>query len=347
MLLCDSGSPDAVAGRAAALEACAQALPAPALASPLSRPAVEQDRPVAVDPQAAGTAAAADDSAAPRAPATGRPSADPAAKRDGDPSDIVVRARIGTTPGDPLEAVNIQSFEMTLEVDKAVLRPMSLAFAKTVPSPLRDGLGNALANVREPVVFLNFLLQHKVGKAVETLSRFVINSTLGVAGLFDIAKRRPFRLPRRPNGLANTLGFYGVHAGPFLFVPLVGPITLRDLVGGVVDRLVVPGFFGRPFNQLYYTVPTAIFSELDHRAAFDEQLEMLHNDPANPYAATRAFYLQRREAEIEALHRKRRPSAGDALPGEAPANAPATPSGPAAPVPATLNPSDASVPPPK
>lgn len=333
---------DAMASAAPMPEGCAQALPAPSSANPALRAAVEPVDPVAADSQQAALPAG-DGTAARRTTATDTPLAGPAAappttpapvtalapalRADGDQSDIVVRARLGTTPGDPLEEVNIKAFAMTLEVDKAVLRPLSLTFAKTVPGPLRDGLGNALANVREPVVFLNFLLQHKVGKAVETLGRFVINSSIGLAGLFDIAKRKPFRLPRRPNGLANTLGFYGVHAGPFLFVPLVGPITLRDLVGGVVDRLVVPGFFGKPFNRLYYTVPTAVFSELDHRAAFDEQLEMLHNDPANPYAATRAFYLQRREAEIEALHRKHRPPARDSEPVPIPA-APNTPVSP-------------------
>ncbi|MFM9827383.1 MAG: VacJ family lipoprotein [Sphingomonas sp.] len=260
--------------------------------------------------------------AAPAAPQSGPDKPNPVA----DPADIIVWARHAAPPGDPLESVNMKAFELTQEVDQAVVRPVALAFAKTVPGPVRDGLGNALTNLREPVVFLNYMLQHRIGKAVETLSRFVINSTLGVAGLFDIAKRRPFKLPRRPNGLADTLGFYGVHAGPFLFLPLVGPITLRDLAGGLVDRLVVPTFFGKPFNRLYFTVPTGLFAELDHRAAFDDQLKTLHKDPATAYAATRAFYLQRREAEIEALHsRHRKPKSAASVPGGAAAPAPDVP----------------------
>ncbi|MFX6258432.1 MlaA family lipoprotein, partial [Acinetobacter baumannii] len=88
------------------------------------------------------------------------------------------------------------------------------------PVPVRSGIRNFLYNLREPIVFVNFLLQHKAGKAAETLGRFVVNSTVGVGGLFDMAKRRPIHLPRRPNGFADTLGFYGVKPGPFLFLPL-------------------------------------------------------------------------------------------------------------------------------
>src|SRR3546814_6026547 len=89
--------------------------------------------------------------------------------------------------------------------------------------PVRDGLGNALRNISEPVNFLNFLLQFKIGKAAETLGRFVVNTTFGVGGLVDVAKTKPFNLPYRRNGFANTLGFYGVEPGPYFYLPLVGP----------------------------------------------------------------------------------------------------------------------------
>src|SRR3546814_7125122 len=71
-----------------------------------------------------------------------------------------------------------------------------------------------------PINFLNFLFQFKIGKAVETVGRFAINSTIGVAGIFDVAKKPPVNLPYRPNGFANTLGFYGVEPGPYFFLPL-------------------------------------------------------------------------------------------------------------------------------
>lgn len=308
LLACAPAGSQAAPADATASDACDQAASLPAPSGGAIAPAGQALIPVPAD--AAPTESPSD---------AALQSATPGHPQDSAQPDIVVKAKSAPPPGDPLESVNLKSFQMTQDVDKAVIRPMALAFAKTVPGPLRAGLGNALANLREPVVFLNYLLQHNIGKAAETVARFVVNSTLGVAGLVDIARRKPFKLPRRPNGLANTLGFYGVHAGPFLFAPLVGPITLRDLIGGVVDRLVVPTFFGRPFNRLYFTVPAGAFSELDHRAAFDDQLEMLHQDPTSPYAATRAFYLKRREAEIEALHTRRR-KAGDAAPPAPPAD---------------------------
>jgi phospholipid-binding lipoprotein MlaA len=217
-----------------------------------------------------------------------------------DQGDIVVTGRV-RSPTDPLEKANAKSYEVTQSVDKAFVGPVAIAYKKKLPGPIRSGLRNFLYNVREPNVFLNFLLQLKPGKAMETLGRFAINTTIGGAGLFDVAKRRPFKLPRRPNGFADSLGYYGVKPGPYLFLPLIGPTTVRDLVGGGLDRLVLPLSVGKPFNELVYTVPIGVLSTVDHRAEFDEQLHKLHDGTADPYEASRAFYLQRRQAEIDHL----------------------------------------------
>src|SRR5258706_52610 len=173
----------------------------------------------------------------PAAQAEGQTPTEPAAPapRPGvDQNDIVVTGR-PHAPGDPLENVNAKSFAVTQSVDKAFVGPVALAYKKHVPAPVRSGLRNFLYNLKEPDVFLNFLLQLKPGKAMETLGRFAINSTIGGAGLFDVAKRRPFKLPRRPNGFADSLGYYGVKPGPFLFLPLIGPTTVRDLVASGLD----------------------------------------------------------------------------------------------------------------
>ena len=217
------------------------------------------------------------------------------------PKDIVVTGR-KETAGDPLRAVNAESFAVTQKVDDAVIGPVARTYKKTVPSPIRRGIHNFLYNLREPIVFLNFLLQFKPGKAAETVGRFAINTTIGVAGVLDMAKRKPFHLPRRSNGFANTLGYYGVKNGPFLFLPIVGPTTIRDLLGGAVDRLILPVGVGHPFNSTSYTVPAGILGALDHRSEFDQTLKDLHDNSPDPYAATRSFYLNRRQAEIDHLH---------------------------------------------
>ena len=233
----------------------------------------------------------------------GDPDAAPIAAHAGAPDDIIVTAGSHAPHGDPLQHLNAQAFAATQVVDRAFIGPLASVYEHGLPEPVRSGLSNFLYNLREPVVFINFLIQIKPGKGAETLGRFALNSTLGVGGLFDVAKRRPFRLPRRPNGFADSLGFYGVKPGPFLFVPLIGPTTLRDLVGDGVDRLVVPLLAVAPFNRAAYTIPAAVVSTLDHRVAFDAERKVLAS--SNPYAARRTFYLQDRQAEIDALRGQR------------------------------------------
>jgi phospholipid-binding lipoprotein MlaA len=159
-------------------------------------------------------------------------------------------------------------------------------------------------------VFINDLLQLHPGRAAKTLARFAINSTVGIVGLVDVAKRKGINLPYRPNGFANTLGYYGVKTGPFLFVPLIGPTTIRDLIGLVVDRLFLPNVVGKPFNQPAYAVGATLVGSIGYRADYDAQLRKIQAE-ANPYAAARANYLKRRQAEIDALRGRVAPVTDD------------------------------------
>lgn len=213
---------------------------------------------------------------------------------------IVVTGRGKPPKEDPAQAINVVSYQAVQAVDKAVIGPIAHGYEKGVPRPVRKGLHNLLNNLDEPIVFVNFLLQLKPGKAVETLGRFTINSTLGVAGLFDVAKKKPFHLPRRSNGLADTLGYYGIGPGPYLFLPLIGSTTLRDGLGRVVDLSLVPTIVGKPFNDPTFALSKGALSSLDERAEFDADLRKLRTSP-DPYSAQRAYYLQRRQAEIDVL----------------------------------------------
>lgn len=202
---------------------------------------------------------------------------------------------------DPVQAANAVSFQVTQEVDRKLVGPAADTYKKVVPKPARAGLGNFIRNLGEPVVALNYLLQLKPGKAAETLGRFGINSTLGVGGLVDVAKDKPFNLPHRRNGFANTLGYYGVGPGPYLYLPFIGSTSLRDVVGGAVDGVILPVGIGAPFNKSYYTIPNGTIRSLDRRVEFDCQIKALQA-AEDPYAATRAYYLKKRKAEIDALH---------------------------------------------
>ena len=225
-------------------------------------------------------------------------------------NDIVITARSDWEAPDPFAGINATSFEATQTVDRALIGPVSMAYKKTVPGPIRDGIHNFLYNLREPVVFVNYVLQHKIGKAGETVGRFVVNTTIGAIGLFDIAKRKPFRLPRRSNGFANTLGFYGVPNGAFLYLPLVGPTTVRDLFGGAVDRLVLPITLGQGVTDPKFAIPAGVLGALDHRAEFDETYKAIDTAPGDRYGNARDFYLQRRQAEIDRLHGRGKVEAG-------------------------------------
>jgi phospholipid-binding lipoprotein MlaA len=226
----------------------------------------------------------------------------PAADGEVEPNEIVVEGRRHEpTPGDPLESLNAKAYEITQDVDKAIVAPAAMAYRDALPPPVRSGIRNFFNNLAEPIVFLNFLLQIKPGKAAETLGRFAINTTIGGAGLFDMAKRRPFKLPLRRNGFANSMGYYGIKTGAFLYLPLIGPTTVRDLIGLTLDKLVLPVAIGKPFNQPYYSIPSALVGTIDYRVEFDAELRRIREESDDPYAASRDNYLRSRQAEIDEL----------------------------------------------
>lgn len=237
-----------------------------------------------------------------------------------DPSDVTVTGRRGPPPGDPMEAVNVQVYDATQAVDRALVGPIAIGYREVLPKPIRGGLRNALRNLTEPVVFVNDLLQFKPGRAARTFARFVTNSTVGVAGVLDVAASKSINIKYRYNGFGNTLGYHGVRAGPYLYVPVLGPTTARDLFGRIVDIFTLPLTVGFPFNDIRFTAPTASLRSLDYRAEIDEDLRAFRRDNPNPYAARRDQYLQLRKAEIEALHSHRTAPAPD--PASPPAKAP-------------------------
>ena len=272
-------------------------LPTPAAPAP----AIAMSRPLAVTAIAAAPALSPDVEAQPAAaapaPVTTTPPVGNAPQQPIDAPSAVPAAR---TPGDPYEKFNRRMFARYQKFDRAVLRPVALGYKQAVPRPVRSGIRHFFSNLGEPIVALNFLLQGKPGKAVATLGRFVINSTIGIGGLVDVAKSSG--IPHRPNGFGDTLGFYGVKPGPYLFLPVIGPTTLRDLFGSQVDGAVLPLAVGKPFNRLYYQLPRAVLTGLDERAQSEGDLNALLGSAVDPYATLRSVYLQDRAGEIAALH---------------------------------------------
>ncbi len=220
------------------------------------------------------------------------------------PSDdnvIVVTAPDRKSSVDPLSAINAESFEIAQDIDQALVAPVANAYKEGLPKPIRSGLRNFISNLGEPVVFLNYLLQLKPGKALETLGRFAINTTIGIGGLVDVAKEKPFYLPNRFNGFANTLGFYGVKPGAYLYLPLAGSTTVRDLIGDSLDLLVLPTAVGKPFTQIEVTAPIGVLRALDRRIQRDDEITQNQEESDDPYVSARDQYLKSRQIEIDIL----------------------------------------------
>ncbi len=140
---------------------------------------------------------------------------------------------------DPLERVNRRLYAVDVMVGKAVARrPQILRQAPAHAQPMLSAVRNVLRNLDEPSVAANDLLQGKLGRALKSAARFVINSTLGVAGVSDAAER--MGIERRDNDLDRTLARYGAPAGPYLYLPVAGPTTLRAAIGAAAEGYLYP-----------------------------------------------------------------------------------------------------------
>ena len=200
-------------------------------------------------------------------------------------------------PGDPYERVNRVGYAIHQVLDRLLLRPAALTYKALVPSLVRTGVRHALDNLDEPVVMLNDLFQGHPGNAGRTTVRFAVNSTLGVLGVFDVAGRTG--LPHHDNSFAFTLGRHHVGPGPFLFIPLAGPTTVRDLFGGAVDGALDPFHWIRYRYRDQITVSRAVVGGLDLRANADDDLKSLTDSATDPYATLRSVYLQNEQSKVD------------------------------------------------
>lgn len=196
---------------------------------------------------------------------------------------------------DPDEADNRQIHELNKSFDRTVVRPLSRSYA-TLPDPVERGIDNVADNFDLPGAALNSLLQGRPGAAVENVARFAVNSTIGLAGIFDPASS--MGIEEHETDFGETLYVWGAEEGVYGEVPFFGPRTERDLVGEVVDialnplRLIVPSPIG-PFGTLAEGA-----SMLGERAQYSDTIDSVLYDSADSYAQTRLLYLQNRRFEL-------------------------------------------------
>lgn len=196
---------------------------------------------------------------------------------------------------DPLESWNRGVYAFNEGADRVVLKPAADTYRAVTNKPVRKRVSNFLTNLNQPVVFVNAVLQGKPEAAFDTLTRFTVNSTVGIGGLFDPASGAG--VPAHREDFGQTLGVWGVGEGPYLMLPLLGPSNLRDTVGGGVDRAFDPINWSQFEGDTEFRITTGILGAVSARERLDEQLETLRDQP-EPYIALRRNYTQQRSAAV-------------------------------------------------
>ncbi|MBE7217888.1 MAG: VacJ family lipoprotein [Caulobacteraceae bacterium] len=196
---------------------------------------------------------------------------------------------------DPWERTNRRFFALDRVIDRRALRPAAVFYSHAVPSFIRARIRSALSNLGEPLVIINDTLQGRPRSAGRTFVRLAVNTTFGLAGLFDVAARQ---LPHHDNGFGITLGRWGVRTGPYVYLPVLGPSTVRGLVGSGMDIAANPFTWIRyPADQIVGPA-TTIAGGLDARARADGDLKALAALSTDEYATLRSFYLQNKAAQV-------------------------------------------------
>jgi len=215
-------------------------------------------------------------------------------------------AGCATVPGndalaekDPLEKVNRDVWAVNMAVDKVMLKPAGSVYRAVTPKPVRHNVSNFFANLAEPWSFINNILQGKGNRAGSNVGRFLVNSTIGVGGLFDVASK--WGIHNSPEDFGQTLAKWGFDSGAYLVLPILGPSTVRDGVGSVAY------FYGDPVSYGINQAEVSVWYKRGYRALYTVSTrsdlteaggDTFLQSSLDPYAAARSAYLQRRRSQI-------------------------------------------------
>jgi phospholipid-binding lipoprotein MlaA len=193
---------------------------------------------------------------------------------------------------DPLQRINRPLYDFNFDVlDAYILRPAAVGYVAVTPTPVRKGIVNFTENINAPVDVINAGLQGKPGNAGISLARFLVNSTVGIFGLFDVASSLGLQVVDEDFG--QTLGVWGIGDGAYLMIPGLGPTTTRNLTGDVVDNFIIPEVALSTPQTLFVFVLKAV----EARANLMAQ-EGLLNDSLDPYLFIKDIYFQRQLYEL-------------------------------------------------
>jgi len=202
----------------------------------------------------------------------------------------------GDVINDPHEAQNREFHQLNIAVDRAVVRPVSQGYGTIVPEPVRNGVSNMASNLNQPGYVINNILQLRLGQAMQNTTRFLINSTIGIGGLFDPASAMGV-LPADTN-FGETLHVWGAEEGPYVELPFFGPSTTRDTAGRVVDVALNPLRYLVTSPESDYVTGLETVDLMGQRYQFGDVIDGVLYESEDSYAQARSLYLQNRRFQL-------------------------------------------------
>tara|TARA_B100000029_G_scaffold139343_1_gene134438 strand:- start:3543 stop:4340 length:798 start_codon:yes stop_codon:yes gene_type:complete len=198
---------------------------------------------------------------------------------------------------DPFEPVNRVVFKFNNVADRVVLEPIAKGYRK-LPSPVQTGVGNFFSNLKLPIIIINQFLQGQFKNAASSTGRLVVNTTIGIGGLVDVAER--IGLEEKDEDFGQTLAVWGVNEGPYIILPIFGPSNLRDTTGMFITSLTDPTnlYLADQGEAEWIAVRTA-GTAVDQRSKIIDEVNTLRENSIDYYAAVRSSYYQNREAAIK------------------------------------------------
>lgn len=195
---------------------------------------------------------------------------------------------------DPWEGFNRRMYYFNAKADEYVLLPVVAGYKAVTPDILEVGISNFFSNLGEISVFINSILQAKPAVAAETFGRFAVNTTVGIFGFFDVAT--PIGLDEQNEDFGQTLGVWGVDAGPYLVLPLLGPSSLRDATGSAIDMLAFQAIIDELGMEGDEEIFLSLLSSIDTRASLP--FRYYSSGSAFEYERLKILYMKYREIQI-------------------------------------------------
>jgi phospholipid-binding lipoprotein MlaA len=212
------------------------------------------------------------------------------------PKDAAARAEF-EKDNDPIEPFNRAMFAFNKQMDGMFLRPAAVIYKSVLPKPVQNSVHNVLSNLRSPVVLANDLLQGEMDRAGNTAGRFVINTTVGVLGVWDAAAY--MGIEGHSEDFGQTFGAWGVGEGFYIVLPFLGPSNPRDVVGLATEYFVDPfNIWARNDEVEGWILARALVTGVDFRARNLETIDELERTSLDYYVAVRSLYRQRRADAI-------------------------------------------------